>query len=78
VLVVPAMGTITEPARILVDGSIVEIFQRGTSHTTRVYPTADSNWVVEGATVTAYRLGGRVADPATAGAPQSPGWQPDS
>jgi beta-fructofuranosidase len=73
VLVLSAEGTATEPARILVDGSIVEIFQRGTSHTTRVYPTADSNWVVDGTTVTAYRLGGRVAGPATAGAPPSPG-----
>ena len=77
-LVLSAEGTATEPARILVDGSIVEIFQRGMSHTTRVYPTADSNWVVGGTTVTAYRLGGRVAGPATAGAPPSPGWQPDS
>jgi beta-fructofuranosidase len=78
VLVSSAEGTATEPARILVDGSIVEIFQRGASHTTRAYPTTDSNWVVDGATVTAYRLGGRVAGPATAGAPPSPGWQPDS
>jgi beta-fructofuranosidase len=77
-LVSSAEGTATEPARILVDGSIVEVFQRGTSHTTRVYPTADSNWVVDGATVTAYQLGGRVAGPATADAPPSPGWQPDS
>jgi hypothetical protein len=78
VLVLSAEGTATEPARILVDGSIVEAFQHGTSHTTRAYPTADSNWVVDGATVTGYRLGGRVADPTTAGALPSPGWQPDS
>jgi beta-fructofuranosidase len=78
VFVLSAEGTATEPARILVDGSIVEAFQHGTSHTTRAYPTADSNWVVDGATVTGYRLGGRVADPTTAGALPSPGWQPDS
>jgi hypothetical protein len=36
---------------------MVETFHRGTSHTTRAYPTADSNWVVEGAAVIAYRLG---------------------
>jgi hypothetical protein len=78
VFVSSAQGTATEPARILVDGSIVEIFQRGAGHTTRAYPTADRNWVVEGAAVTAYRLGGRVADPASAGALPSPGWQPDS
>jgi beta-fructofuranosidase len=78
VFVASAEGTATEPARILVDGSIVEIFQRGTSHTTRAYPTADSSWVVDGAAVTAYRLGGTVAGPAAAGALPSPGWQPDS
>jgi beta-fructofuranosidase len=78
VFVASAEGTATEPARILVDGSIVEIFQRGTSHTTRAYPTADSSWVVDGAAVTAYRLGGRVAGRAAAGALPSPGWQPDS
>ena len=78
VFVASAEGTATEPARILVDGSMVEIFQRGTSHTTRAYPTADSSWVVDGAAVTAYRLGGRVAGPAAADALPSPGWQPDS
>ena len=78
VVVSSAQGTATEPARILIDGSIVEVFQRGTSHTTRVYPTADSNWVVDGAAVIGYRLGGGVADQASAGAPPSPGWQPDS
>jgi beta-fructofuranosidase len=70
VVVSSAEGTATEPARILVDGSIVEAFQRGTSHTTRVYPTADSNWVVDGAKVIAYRLGGSVAGPASAGVAQ--------
>jgi beta-fructofuranosidase len=52
-----AEGTRTDPARIFVDGSIVETFQRGASHTSRAYPTSRSWWVVEGAAVTAYRLG---------------------
>jgi beta-fructofuranosidase len=56
-LVSTAVGTPADPARILVDGSMVETFHRGTSHTMRAYPTADSNWVVEGAAVIAYRLG---------------------
>jgi hypothetical protein len=56
-LVSTAEGTPADPARILVDGSMVETFHRGTSHTTRAYPTADSNWVVEGAAVIAHRLG---------------------
>jgi beta-fructofuranosidase len=50
-------GTPTEPARILVDGSMVETFHHGASHTTRAYPTTHSAWVVDGAAVTAYRLG---------------------
>jgi beta-fructofuranosidase len=58
-LVSAAEGTPTDPARILVDGSMVETFDRGASHTTRAYPTDDSGWVVDGAAVTAYRLGGR-------------------
>jgi Glycosyl hydrolases family 32 C terminal len=57
-----AVGTPTDPARILVDGSIVETFQGGAAHTTRVYPTARSTWVVDGPPVTAYRLGDMVAD----------------
>jgi beta-fructofuranosidase len=61
VLVSAAKGTPTDPARIFVDGSIVETFHGGASHTTRGYPTGDSRWVVDGAAVTAYRLGGRVA-----------------
>ena len=58
VLVSAAKGTPTDPARIFVDGSIVETFHGGASHTTRAYPTGDSRWVVDGAAVTAYRLGG--------------------
>jgi beta-fructofuranosidase len=55
-LVSAVEGTLTDPARILVDGSMVETFHRGASHTTRAYPTAHSGWVVDGAAVTAYRL----------------------
>lgn len=57
-LVSAAEGTPTDPARVFVDGSIVETFHGGASHTTRAYPTVDSRWVVDGAAVTAYRLGG--------------------
>jgi beta-fructofuranosidase len=56
-LVSAAEGTPTDPVRILVDGSMVETFHRGTSHTTRAYPTTATEWVVDGAAVTAYRLG---------------------
>ncbi len=56
-LVSAAEGTPTDPARILVDGSMVETFDHGASHTTRAYPTDHSGWVVDGAAVTAYRLG---------------------
>jgi beta-fructofuranosidase len=60
-LVSVAEGTAADPARVFVDGSIVETFHGGASHTTRAYPTADSSWVVDGAAVTAYRLGGKAA-----------------
>jgi beta-fructofuranosidase len=55
-LVSSTAGTASDPARILVDGSIVETFQGGVSHTTRAYPTTRSRWVVDGEAVTAYRL----------------------
>ena len=47
------------PARILVDRSIVETFAAGTVTTTRVYPSADSGWVIEGspAETFVWRLG---------------------
>jgi beta-fructofuranosidase len=61
-LVSGAEATAANPARIFVDGSIVETFHRGASHTTRAYPTFSSSWVVEGAAVTAYRLGHRGRD----------------
>lgn len=73
VLVSAAEGTPVDPARILVDGSMVESFCRGASHTTRAYPTADSRWVVDGAGVSVYRLGGMVAGSAAADARPSPG-----
>jgi beta-fructofuranosidase len=56
-LVVRARGTAADPAQILVDGSIVETFSGGVSHTTRAYPSVGSGWVVDGADVTGYRLG---------------------
>ena len=65
-LVSSAEGSPTDPARILVDGSIVETFHRGTSYTTRAYPSLASRWIVQGASVT-YRLGDRVAGSAAAG-----------
>jgi beta-fructofuranosidase len=61
-LVAAADGTPTDPARILVDGSIVETFHRSRSCTTRAYPTMSSSWVAEGAAVTAYRLGHKGPD----------------
>jgi len=70
-LVAAADGTPTDPARILVDGSIVETFHRSRSCTTRAYPTMSSSWVVEGAAVTAYRLGHKGPD-STAAADQRP------
>lgn len=60
-LVAAAEATPANPARIFVDGSIVETFQGGRTHTTRAYPTVRSSWVVEG-DVSAYRLGDRAHD----------------
>jgi beta-fructofuranosidase len=59
-LVLWAEASSADPARIFVDGSIVESFHRGAVHTSRAYPSLRSSWVVEGAAVT-YRLGDRVA-----------------
>jgi beta-fructofuranosidase len=52
-------GTPEEPARVLVDGSLVEAFAGGRSWTTRAYPSAGGHWLVEGSpeAVAAYRLG---------------------
>jgi len=68
--VAAADGTPTDPARILVDGSIVETFHRSRSCTTRAYPTMSSSWVVEGAAVTAYRLGHKGPDSTAAADPR--------
>ena len=56
--VVTATGTPAEPARILVDGSMVEAFAGGRSTTTRAYPTATSRWQIDAAgPVEVWRLG---------------------
>lgn len=69
-LVSAAEGAPSDPVRILVDGSMVEVFHRGGSHTTRAYPGNGSRWVVEGTAVTGYRLGRMVRDsPAAADVP---------
>lgn len=45
------------PVRVLVDGSIVEVFADGSSATSRHYPTATSHWEVTGPDARAWRLG---------------------
>ena len=45
--VVTVAGTPDQPARILVDGSMVEAFAAGRSTTTRAYPTTTSRWLVD-------------------------------
>jgi hypothetical protein len=40
-------GTAEQPARILVDGSMVEAFAAGRSTTTRAYPTPTSRWHID-------------------------------
>jgi hypothetical protein len=49
----------TTPTRILVDGSLVEVFAGPTPSTTRAYPNATSAWVVRAApgTTAVWRLG---------------------
>lgn len=56
VVVAAAVGTATDPVRILVDGSIIETYAGGSAHTSRAYPTAADHWVVEG-DATVYPLG---------------------
>jgi beta-fructofuranosidase len=46
-LVSEVHGRVEDPARVLVDGSIVESFVAGTATTTRSYPSPTSTWVVE-------------------------------
>jgi beta-fructofuranosidase len=45
--VVTVTGTAEQPARILVDGSMVEAFAAGRSTTTRAYPTPTSRWHID-------------------------------
>jgi len=61
--VLAAKGTPEDPVRILVDGSMVELFDRGASYTTRAYPTALSRWSVEASVgdVTGQRLAAEAA-----------------
>jgi beta-fructofuranosidase len=35
------------PVRVLVDGSLIEVFGPGSSYTTRAYPTTSSHWLVD-------------------------------
>ena len=42
-----AEGRPTTPARIFIDGSIVEVFVDGNAFTTRAYPGADSTWAID-------------------------------
>ena len=55
------VASLEAPARVLVDGSLVEIFDAGPApFTTRAYPTATSGWIVRvsgAAAVRAWRLG---------------------
>lgn len=45
---VEAVGSPAAPARLLVDGSLVEVFAGGRCRTDRAYPGADSTWLVLG------------------------------
>jgi beta-fructofuranosidase len=49
VLVADVAPNGTTPARVLVDGSLVEVFAGPTTTTTRAYPSATSAWVVRAA-----------------------------
>jgi beta-fructofuranosidase len=77
-LVSLAQATPADPARILVDGSMVETFHRGASHTTRAYPTARSSWIVEGGAITGYRLGRKADGSAGAEPPRNFATRPSS
>jgi beta-fructofuranosidase len=56
--IVAVTGSAAGPARIFVDGSIIEAFSGGAAHTTRAYPSASSRWSIEadGGAVRVYRL----------------------
>jgi beta-fructofuranosidase len=50
-------GSPVDPARVIVDGSIVEVFSGGRAYTTRAYPTETSRWSIEAdADVVVHRL----------------------
>ena len=55
---VAVTGSAHDPARIFVDGSIIETFGGGAAHTTRAYPSASSRWSIEAPdqAVRVYRL----------------------
>jgi beta-fructofuranosidase len=57
----PPVADVTEDARILVDGSLVEVFEGiAAPYTTRAYPTATSRWLLRTAAparISAWRLG---------------------
>jgi beta-fructofuranosidase len=40
-------GSFAEPVRILVDGSMIEVFQAGRTHTTRAYPETNGHWLID-------------------------------
>ena len=61
-----AVCTSEGPARILVDGSMVELFAAGVSFTTRGYPTASSAWMVDAAPGDVSIYGLRLPEPSTA------------
>ncbi|HQR25697.1 MAG TPA: glycoside hydrolase family 32 protein [Nocardioides sp.] len=56
--VVEVHGSPQDPARVLVDGGVVEAFAAGDAHTTRARPGADHGWTVGAApgTTTVHRL----------------------
>ena len=56
--VVAVTGSANDPARIFVDGSIIETFGGGAAHTTRAYPSASSRWSIDAGdeAVRVYRL----------------------
>ncbi len=58
-MVLQVSGAGLEPARIFVDGSMVEAYDDGATITTRAYPDANHSWRLDaepGAT-SIYRLG---------------------
>jgi len=53
-------GSVADPARILVDGSIIESFADGQVSTNRAYPSATSGWFIDAdpGDITIWSLGG--------------------